>query len=274
MERVGTDVSYLMRRSERLIGAALVATAIAALSARHDYESREELGGRTQALMWPAYVLGAVAIADTQRRSGNTGTAASRALGLTTAAAGLALFAAGAAPFQSFSQLAGRDPGGLITEGIYAKTRNPQYLGNVLLAVGSAVTARSAAAATFAARFSLATRGTCRGRKPTSSGYLVTRTALIAPESVDGGAAVLKQLCRKSREVPRAAGRGRRVLERSRAETLFVPRGEMLVLINIAFRSATTCVNGIKHSAYPELDNCHRDYAQRNATELADLLKV
>lgn len=139
-----------VRRTERVVGAAVVATAIAAASARHDYRSREELGVRTQALMWPAYALGAAVIAAAYSQSPKTGTAASRASGVTVTAAGLALFAAGAAPFQSFSQLAGREPGGLITEGIYSKTRNPQYLANVLLAAGSAVAARSAAAATFA----------------------------------------------------------------------------------------------------------------------------
>lgn len=46
-----------------------------------------------------------------------------------------------------------------------------------------------------------------------------------------------------------------------------------LVLINIACRSSATCANGIWHSAYPKLDNCHADYAQRNARELANLLK-
>lgn len=148
---MSADASYVRRGTERLVSAALVMTSIAAVSARHDYESREELGIRTQALMWPAYALGAVAIADGHRRSAKTGTAASRALGVTVTAAGVALFAAGAAPFQSFSQLAGRDPGGLITEGIYSRTRNPQYLGNVLLAVGSAAAARSAATAALGA---------------------------------------------------------------------------------------------------------------------------
>lgn len=33
-----------------------------------------------------------------------------------------------------------------------------------------------------------------------------------------------------------------------------------------------TCGNGIEHSAYPKLDNCFRDYAQRDARELATLL--
>lgn len=47
-----------------------------------------------------------------------------------------------------------------------------------------------------------------------------------------------------------------------------------LGLINIAGCSTVTCDNVIWHSANPELDNCYRDYAQQNATELADLLKT
>jgi hypothetical protein len=39
-----------------------------------------------------------------------------------------------------------------------------------------------------------------------------------------------------------------------------------------SFRSETTCESGIQHSASPGLDNCYRDYAQRNASELAELL--
>lgn len=29
----------------------------------------------------------------------------------------------------------------------------------------------------------------------------------------------------------------------------------------------------VKHSANPNLDNCHADYAQRNAKELAEMLR-
>ena len=49
-------------------------------------------------------------------------------------------------------------------------------------------------------------------------------------------------------------------------------RGIAIVPINIAFRSAVSCGSTGKHSAQSNLDNCHRDYAQRNATELAGLL--
>ena len=45
-----------------------------------------------------------------------------------------------------------------------------------------------------------------------------------------------------------------------------------LVTINIAFSLSDDSMNASAHSAYSDLDNCYRDYAQRNASELADLL--
>lgn len=50
--------------------------------------------------------------------------------------------------------------------------------------------------------------------------------------------------------------------------------GPSLVLINTTCRSGMTCGNSTWHNANPKLDNCYRDYAQRDARELADLLRV
>ena len=44
------------------------------------------------------------------------------------------------------------------------------------------------------------------------------------------------------------------------------------VLINIAGRSALTCVFPAQHCAQWRLDNCYRDQAVTNARQLADLL--
>jgi hypothetical protein len=38
------------------------------------------------------------------------------------------------------------------------------------------------------------------------------------------------------------------------------------------FRSAMNWKDGSEHSAHSDLDNCYRDYAQRKARELADLV--
>ena len=50
--------------------------------------------------------------------------------------------------------------------------------------------------------------------------------------------------------------------------------GQRKVTINMSLRSAPSSGSAVKHSAYPDLDNCHGDFAQRNARELADLLRA
>ena len=49
-------------------------------------------------------------------------------------------------------------------------------------------------------------------------------------------------------------------------------KANLLVTINMWIRSSTSRAFAAKHSANSELDNCYRDYAQRNARELAELL--
>lgn len=133
----------------RLRLAAAVSAAAAGASARHDYLVQDRLSWRTQGLMWPAYLLGGAVILTNAIRARVIGTPSSRAIGTVLSAAGLALFAAGARPFASFTQLAGRETGDLVTDGIYRYSRNPQYAGNVLLSAGTAVAARSIPASAF-----------------------------------------------------------------------------------------------------------------------------
>ena len=133
-----------------MIASSLVSTALATASAKRDYEEQDRLSARTQVLMWPAYLLGAAVIVSTASEAKNAGTRASKIAGAGLAAAGLGLLVAGARPFQSLSQLAGRESGELITSGIYGYSRNPQYVGNVLLATGAAVAARSVPASLLA----------------------------------------------------------------------------------------------------------------------------
>ena len=139
-----------MRRWGLFAGAAGAAMA-AATAARNDYQTREELSGTTQALIWPAYALGGALLIDNLRESQQNGTHLSRTLGGVVSVAGAAAILAGTRRFQSFSQLAGRESGDLITDGMYTRSRNPQYLGIVLLAFGSAIAARSLSGLTFAA---------------------------------------------------------------------------------------------------------------------------
>lgn len=135
------------------MSSALVSTIAlaAAASARRDYRSEDRLSNTTQALMWPAYIGAALLALGHAAEARSSGTRWSHAIGAPFVAAGIALFAAGAGPFRSFSQLTGRETGDLITGGIYRYSRNPQYVGNILISSGAALAARSAAGATFAA---------------------------------------------------------------------------------------------------------------------------
>lgn len=63
--------------------------------------------------------------------------------GVVIAAFGGATFALGVGGFRSFAQVTGTETGGLITTGIYAWTRHPQYTGWIILFVGVSVAARS-----------------------------------------------------------------------------------------------------------------------------------
>lgn len=134
-----------------LIAAASIAGGVAVASARRDYESDEELSSLTQALMWPAYALGATVISANIADSRHRGTPLSRLTGGILTTLGAALFVTGARPFRSFSQLAGRERGDLITDGVYRYSRNPQYLGNILITTGAAVADRSLPGCLFAA---------------------------------------------------------------------------------------------------------------------------
>lgn len=51
----------------------------------------------------------------------------------------------GVGRFRSFTGLTGRETEGLITDGVYRYTRNPQYLGNLMMAAGASLWGRSAA---------------------------------------------------------------------------------------------------------------------------------
>ena len=49
---------------------------------------------------------------------------------------------------------------------------------------------------------------------------------------------------------------------------------QALVMIKMSIRSTPSRASAAKHSANPRLDNCFRDYAQRSARELAELLRA
>lgn len=81
-----------------------------------------------------------------------------RATGVSLALAGLGLCAGGMTPFASAAQVSGTETGELVTGGVYRYSRNPQYVGYVLVLVGVGLARRSAAALGLAGAMALAFR--------------------------------------------------------------------------------------------------------------------
>lgn len=135
-----------MRLRNACLTAAGVLGAATAASARKDYLEGEELTARTQAVMWPTYALLTVSLLQEAAGPSTRLPAPRRSahlVGGALVAAGAALFIGGASRFRSLAGLAGRETEGLLTDGIYTRTRNPQYLGNLMVATGTSIWARS-----------------------------------------------------------------------------------------------------------------------------------
>lgn len=119
------------------------------------------LGRRTAAAMWAAYSAHAAATSWVFGRRvlpvpvPARWIRASRVGGTTFAAVGAALVVAGAGRFSGGAEVTGTRNQPLLTAGVYRYSRNPQYLGYVVVLIGAGIARRSGAvllsAATLAA---------------------------------------------------------------------------------------------------------------------------
>lgn len=167
LRRRPSAVGRLMRRSH---ARAVVLAADAGLAAgvrpllsrmRRDFEDASALRASTIAIMYGMYATfaaaGAVAvghrIGEGRRRSA-TLTAAGGAIG----AAGITVAAAGIGLFDSADEVSGGCHSQLFTRGVYAVTRNPQYVGLVAAMGGLALARRSAVVAAMAVGYAATVR--------------------------------------------------------------------------------------------------------------------
>ena len=140
----------------RLAVAALAGlTAYVLRRAERDYSARGSLSGATSLLGWAAYGLHWTTFAAALR--GERVLRAPRRPALLAggglAVVGALLLAAGMRVFRSFGQLSGTSNEGLVTDGVFRYSRNPQNVGAGLLLAGAAMAARRPAALLLALGF-------------------------------------------------------------------------------------------------------------------------
>ncbi len=143
--------------------ASTLSRAVAALlSVRRDYGGREKLSARSVVLVWAVYLLHA-AVVSWASLSGvwplPIPPPAATALGLLTAAAGLALLSLAIWQFRSLQRMSGVETDDLITGRIYSWSRNPQNLGWGLALLGIAILGRSGLALPLVGAFALLVHG-------------------------------------------------------------------------------------------------------------------
>lgn len=111
------------------------------LRTHHEYREQEELSSRTDRVIWVTWVSHTVLTVSTARQSADSvpvrEAETSKAGGLLIGT-GTAMYALGTAQFESVDQMMGRNTNGLLTDGIFSYSRNPQYTGWGVVLLGIA----------------------------------------------------------------------------------------------------------------------------------------
>lgn len=116
------------------------------LRTRHEYREQEELSNRTDRVIWLTWVSHTVLTVSTVRKSADSvpvREAEASNVGRVLIGIGTAMYALGTAQFESVDQMMGRNTNGLVTDGIFSHSRNPQYTGWGVALLGIATRKRS-----------------------------------------------------------------------------------------------------------------------------------
>ncbi|MGH3367816.1 MAG: methyltransferase family protein [Nocardioidaceae bacterium] len=133
----------------RMVGGVILTGAAATLLSRMraDFERHHRLRTSTTVMVYSGYAVHAATLGRLACRpvvALPIPATLGRIAGATSAATGAALLLAGADAFGSARQLSGTDPGELVTDGIYRRSRNPQYLAHLLTSTAVSLAGRSA----------------------------------------------------------------------------------------------------------------------------------
>lgn len=129
--------------------------------ARHEWRRGDEISKTTGLFISSLYLLvGSLLVVALVEHPWPIGIppAAALVIGGALVAAGIVLAATGFVPFGSIGQLYGVERGGLITDGIYRYSRNPQYTGIGIALLGSAILGRSGLALAVLAAYCVGIR--------------------------------------------------------------------------------------------------------------------
>lgn len=143
-----TTPGVVRRTTPAVVTALLVLTSLPALLRRmaEEFDSQGGLQRATTGWMYAGYAAYATLHAAALSAGGRSSTQASKAVGGGLVAAGALCCLGGMSRFSGPAQVSGLSGGTFVTDGIYALTRNPQYLGCLTLLAGGAVARRSAPA--------------------------------------------------------------------------------------------------------------------------------